>query len=487
MSIESILSELAYIDKYRTIDSYDPYDYQKRFHSAKDETGMLAKIRAILAANQIGKSTLGGNETSYHLTGQYPDWWVGIRYNHPINAMCGTKTNDLTRDVVQRELFGVPTDPDSFGSGSIPKDAIISTTRKPGVPNALDSALIRHTSGGVSNVMFRAYEQGKEKHMGHRLDWGWMDEEPPYDVYSQYIRSTISTGGNLALTFTPESGVTEVVDIFMNNTPKGAYFMNATWADADPAKNNGKGHLDEKEQERLLALMQPYEREMRSKGLPVMGSGLIFDFPDEAISCPAREIPDHWRRICGFDFGWDHPLGAVWIAFDPSANDTGYIYHAHKESNMKTPMVCDMLINAHCDWIPVAWPHDGMHCEKDSGKPIAHVYSEKGVNMLRNHFTNPPAKGDKEGSGGNAVEPGIESLYTAFTTGRLKVFNHLTEWFEEKRFYHRKADDSGRSNIVKIKDDLMAATRYGWQSRRFAVNNRPVYNIFTHQEGARAW
>ncbi len=39
-------------------------------------------------------------------------------------------------------------------------------------------------------------------------------------------------------------------------------------------------------------------------------------------------------------------------------------------------------------------------------------------------------------------------------SGRLKVAAHLSEWFEEYRFYHRKD-----GQIVKIKDDLMSATR----------------------------
>ena len=41
-------------------------------------------------------------------------------------------------------------------------------------------------------------------------------------------------------------------------------------------------------------------------------------------------------------------------------------------------------------------------------------------------------------------------------TGRLKVAAHLSKWFEEFRMYHRKD-----GKVVKERDDLMAATRYG--------------------------
>ena len=48
-------------------------------------------------------------------------------------------------------------------------------------------------------------------------------------------------------------------------------------------------------------------------------------------------------------------------------------------------------------------------------------------------------------------------------TGRLKVFRHLTDWLEEFRLYHR---DAGR--VVKLRDDLISATRYALMCLRFA-------------------
>jgi hypothetical protein len=48
-------------------------------------------------------------------------------------------------------------------------------------------------------------------------------------------------------------------------------------------------------------------------------------------------------------------------------------------------------------------------------------------------------------------------------TGRLKVASHLNDWFEEFRMYHRKD-----GKVVKERDDLMAATRYGIMMLRYA-------------------
>ena len=52
-----------------------PYPWQIDFHAA----GATNMERAVIAANQTGKSTAGAAETAAHLTGVYPDWWQGKR------------------------------------------------------------------------------------------------------------------------------------------------------------------------------------------------------------------------------------------------------------------------------------------------------------------------------------------------------------------------------------------------------------------------
>ena len=61
------------------------------------------------------------------------------------------------------------------------------------------------------------------------------------------------------------------------------------------------------------------------------------------------------------------------------------------------------------------------------------------------------------------VQAGLMEMLTRMQTGRLKVFKHLNDWFEEFRLYDRK---DGR--VVKEGDDLMSATRYGIMMLRYA-------------------
>jgi hypothetical protein len=104
-----------------------------------------------------------------------------------------------------------------------------------------------------------------------------------------------------------------------------------------------------------------------------------------------------------------------------------------------------------------------MQTDKNSGRPMAELYREHGVNMLPQPFTNPPSPGQREGQGGNGVEIGNIAMLEAMQAGRFKVFNTCRDWMEEKRLYHRKD-----GKLVKVRDDLLAASRYAFQSLRFA-------------------
>jgi hypothetical protein len=64
--------------------------------------------------------------------------------------------------------------------------------------------------------------------------------------------------------------------------------------------------------------------------------------------------------------------------------------------------------------------------------------------------------------GTNGLEAGIAEMLDRMQTGRLKVFSTLNDWWEEFRLYHRKD-----GLIVKVRDDLMSATRYAMMMRRF--------------------
>jgi phage terminase large subunit-like protein len=193
----------------RKIDAYYPDDgplrrelYAK--HLAFFAAGKEHRERAAIAANRVGKTEgLGGYEVALHLTGEYPDWWPGRRFEKPVNILCGGDTGTTTRDILVGKLLGPP----GKRLGRIAPAM--------GIPNHVDFALVRHVAGGFSIIQFRSYDQGRKAWQGTERDVVWFDEEPPMDIYVEGLTRTLTTGGMIMATFTPIEGMTEVTLQFM--------------------------------------------------------------------------------------------------------------------------------------------------------------------------------------------------------------------------------------------------------------------------------
>lgn len=473
--LTKLLAQAERHKKIYRLQYYKPYPKQLDFHNAKGKGSSLpASQRLFLAGNQVGKTFSGAMETAYHLTGRYPDWWEGTRFSFPVDVMVGSNTNETCRDIVQRELFGNPLDDKELGTGTIPIDCIGKTHRKAGVPNAIDSASVKHVSGGNSKVYLRAYEQGFKKFMGIRFEVGWLDEEPPSDIWSQFIRAGLSRKNSiLYITMTPEEGMTKVVSQFINNPAPGQAMIQAGWNDA--------AHFTPEMKEQRLSAFPVHEREMRSQGTPLMGAGLVFEAPESQIKVEPFEIPRHWPQITGIDFGWNHPFGAGKIVWDRDS-DCIYVTNVYRESRA-LPVVQAQSLKAWGEWVPIAWPHDGLNTEKGTGEQLRDSYTSQGLNLLPWKATNAPQAGQVEGEGGNSVEASILDMVERENTGRLKVFSTCGTYFEERRMYHR--DLNGK--LVKEGDDVISAVRYAIMMVRHARTISVVPRRVQQQVGATNW
>lgn len=431
--------------------AYAPYPKQAEFHEAGAVQSVIDRL--LMAGNQQGKTWSAGFETAMHLTGQYPDWWKGKRFSEPTVGWAAGVTGESTRDNPQRILLGRP---GSWGTGSIPADCIIAVTRKAhGVPDSVDSIKVRHVSGGVSIVFMKAYEQGREKWQGETLHWVWFDEEPPMDIYTEGKARTQAgdsgRGGITYITFTPLLGMSEVVRRFLLDQVPGTHVTNMTIADAL--------HYTEEQRAQIIAGYPAHERKARALGIPMMGSGQVFPVDEDLIKENALQIPWHWPRLVGVDFGWDHPAAGVWMAWDRET-DTIHVYDCYRVKE-QTSIFHAATLKSKGNWIPVAWPLDGLQTR--DGKQAMVQYRNHGANMLEKHATMP--------DGGTSLEVSVGDMLERMQTGRFKVAAHLNDWWEEFRLYHRKD-----GLIVDKGDDLMSATRYGVMSIRHAVTPAPERN-----------
>ena len=262
-------------------------------------------------------------------------------------------------------------------------------------------------------------------------------------------------GGRGILTFTPENGRTSMVIQFMDTPSAAQICMQKGWDDAP--------HLNEKVKRDLLASFPAHQREMRTKGIPMLGHGRIYDLPEEDITCKAFTIPRHFAIIDGIDFGWDHPQARIQLAIDRE-NDKYYVTHVWKERH-KSAGQAWTATKSWAQNVPTAWPPDGLQMEKGSTKQVKQYYAEAGFIMLPDHATWP--------DGGNGVEVGLLEIRDLMLTGKFKVFEGLRDVFDEFLQYHR--DENGK--IHKVGDDVWDAIRYAYMMRRYAVSLRETEDM----------
>lgn len=446
-----VLQEKAYRAKRNRLAYYRPYPKQREFHAC----GRTKRERLFSAGNQLGKTYSGAYECAMHLTGRYPDWWEGRTFSKPTAAWAGSVSSAGTRDGVQRLLLGRPGIEEEQGTAAIPADAIKETGSLAGVANAKALVVVKHGGGGdvqagESILTFKNYEQGREKWQAETLDFVWLDEEPPFDIYMEALTRTNTTLGSVFLTFTPLLGMSETVMRFLISKEPGTTVVFMGIYDAL--------HYTKEQADQIVASYPAHEREARAYGKPVLGSGAVFPIAESAITVEPFSIPDAWPRICGLDLGWDHPTSAVWLAHNRDA-DVVYVYDVYKASKLTTAVHAS-AIKARGAWIPVAWPHDALQAQKDTGIPMRDAYMAEGVAML------PDRVSFEDGS--NGVEAGIQIMLNRMEQGTFKVFKHLEGWLSEYRLYHRKD-----GAIVKKMDDAISASRYGVMGLRYARNNTP--------------
>ena len=443
-----VLEEMAKRESQRKLFTYYPDTgplrrelYPKHTHYFR--LGVTHSIRAFVAANRVGKTEgVGGYETTLHLTGRYPAWWDGTCFTGPIRAWVAGDTSKTVREITQEKLLGPY---GHFGTGLIPGEDIIKWTPKTGVPEAVDTLLVKHydehgKQDGESRLVFKSYDQKRESFQGTEQELIWLDEEAPADIRGECIIRLMTTDGLLIETFTPLMGLTKTVMQYLPNgeTPvdgdaqisEDRALVMAGWTDVP--------HLSEEQTRKMLAECEPHLRDARSKGIPSLGSGAIYPVPETDIVVADFPIPAHWPRLYALDVGWNR-TAAIWGAWDRDT-DVIYLYAEHYRGQAE-PSIHAHAIKARGEWINGEIDPASRGRSQKDGEQLMQNYKDLGLKVK-------PAI--------NAVESGIYEVWQRLSTGRLKVFQSLGNWKSEYRIYRR--DEKGR--IVKENDHLMDCTKY---------------------------
>jgi phage terminase large subunit-like protein len=416
---------------------FKPYPKQISFFTA----GATYRERLLMAGNQCGKSLASAMELAMHATGQYREWWEGFRFDRPIRAWACGETSEVVRETLQLLLLGPP---GQHGTGCIPKASLIEAIPARGLADLVDTIRVKHESGGTSTIALKAYSQGRERFQGATIDYLALDEEPPFEIFTEALTRTNVTQGPVVLTFTPLKGVSSVVKRFIHGPSPDRNVTVMTLSDA--------AHYTEEERQKIIAQYPEHERATRTRGIPAMGSGRVFVVDEEKLLVEPFECPSHWVKIGGIDFGYDHPAAFVECWWDRDL-DVFYLVRTLRLRHQTPLQHVEAIRHWRLRW---AWPHDGrQQTLAGAGVPLMRQYKDAGLDMLHDHA--------QFEDGGISVEAGVQEMHDRMRGGRWKVFRGANDdWLEEYSMYHRKD-----GLLVKDGEDAISASRYAMVMRRF--------------------
>ena len=263
---------------------YVPHAKQLPFHKA------LYKTRVVLGGNRSGKTECGTMEAWYHASGDYPDWYpMESRFKDPTRGrIIVTDFKKGGGEVLEPKL-----------RKWFPKDRIIKWQYCMG---HLEKIMIRHISGGVSNIDILTHEQDSMVFEGWSGHWAWFDEPPPEEKYIATKRGLVDFDGVAWLTLTPISEPW-IFDRLVSRTDERVWTTVMTIYD--------NPHLTAKAIEEYASSMPDEEKEARLHGKFRHLVGRVYkDLDESAHLIDLDKFEKMWKEAKG---GWP-----VWFVLDPA-------------------------------------------------------------------------------------------------------------------------------------------------------------------------
>lgn len=390
-----------------------------------------SKVFSIFGGNRSGKTTLMMYIAMVWLTGKYPSWWNGKRFDKPIKMWVCGQTSTMVVSSLQKYLVGM----DCRG-GLINGDDISDVHWSPSAVGMASTIRVKHEPTGMySELIFKTYDMGWKRFQADTIDVSILDEEPPWQIFSESVTRTATTSGVVLVGFTALSGVTPLV---AHLCPQFA------GNDEDDPEVVHRGHVfigwddipysqfPKAERERTAAQYLPQERQARINGIPQHGRGLVYPVSESQFIYDPGEVfkktngvpPAHWPRICAIDPGGtpngDGRTAALWCAHDPES-DTLYAYSEHYQEFAPIPVHINAIAKRG-NWIPILVDPAGASVIDGRG-----VFSEYESCLRQLNPSWAIHKADKRKSLGRAA------LYGRLQEGGFKVSQFMKNFLSEHR------------------------------------------------------
>jgi hypothetical protein len=293
--LDSTLQKLSAL-AVQTPADYIPHQKQLLFHCSEK------KIRFMCGGNQSGKTEGGVAEDMMHATGIYPDWY-------PMSQRL--KMANKGRIIVTNYGAGAAVLEEKIWHW-LPKNLAIDIDRTQ--QGAIRKMMIRHRTGGVSQIEIMTHEQDDDAFESWTGHWAHFDEPAPREKFIATQRGLIALGGRCWLTLTP---ITEpwLFDEFIGNERDDVFFITVDIRD--------NPHLSEQHIAEFEANLTEDEKESRLHGRFRHLTGLVYKMFDPNIHVlPGAkiQIDPRWPTYFITDPHDRKPFFSLWGKVDPFGN-----------------------------------------------------------------------------------------------------------------------------------------------------------------------
>lgn len=405
------------------------------FHQSK------SSVRAIFGGNRSGKTTCGGMEFLFHITGAYPDWYPkDQRYTYPVKGrIIATDYQKGVGEVI------IP-----FLEEWLDSSLVAKKIRQPatGIPTKWIMK-----NGSVFDIL--TYEQSVDSFEGWKGHIAWFDEPPPRDKYIATLRGLVDYKGRAWLTLTPLTQPWIYDDIYVAADTKRIAIFTTDIRD--------NPHLSEDAIREFEQNLTEEEKEARLHGRFLHLTGLVYkEFNPNVNICEPPVIKPTWSRFMAIDPHERMPTAIMWLAVDN--NDNHYIYDELWLKDMDIEQIAHAINVQEGEMKPKVRLIDP-HNDKDPGtfgtKNIRQELMKYGIYCER-------ANSDPQ-LGKSRIRAALKPRYSNLLKSevpQLRVSRDCTQTIHEFQHYiwdnyRRNKEEYGLKEQVKKKNDhFMDCLRY---------------------------
>ena len=439
-----LLDQEVQLRKSQKILFYEPNPKLRPFHFSE------APIRALFGGNRCGKTTCGGMEFLFHITGIYPDWYPKeSRFAYPIKGrIVATDYQKGVGEVI------IP-----FLEEWLDMSLVKRKIRNPlGIPVKW---ILKN--GSVFDIL--TYEQSVEAFEGWKGHIAWFDEPPPREKYIATLRGLVDYKGRVWFTLTPLNQPWIYDEIYTNTDVKRIFVVTADIRD--------NPHLSEDAIHEFEQSLTEEEKEARIHGRFLHLSGLIYkEFNPDINICEPVTIKPTWTRYMAIDPHERTPTAVMWFAVDN--NDNHWIYDELWLADMDIEQIAHAIHAQEGDLIPrirLIDPHNDKDNAVAGGFNIRKELMKHGVYCER--ANSDPALGKSR------IRQALKARYSSiFKTEipQLRVSRNCRQTIYEFQHYvweeyRRNREEQGPKDMAKKKHD------HFMDCLRYIYNHQPRYIV----------